>query len=112
MSGITVNYLVEKQLSIQVEEKEIIRSEKQLTADLRLPADARAYQTRIVAEGNKIARLKGAEGEAQKIRLLGGAEAASIEAVSVWNLKCDILGQKPTLLAQIRCSFTISFGVF
>ena len=83
MSGITVNYLVEKQLSIQVEEKEIIRSEKQLTADLRLPADARAYQTRIVAEGNKIARLKGAEGEAQKIRLLGGAEAASIEAVSV-----------------------------
>jgi len=31
---------VEKQLSIQVEEKEILRAEKELTATTRLPADA------------------------------------------------------------------------
>ena len=75
-------YLVEKQLSIQVEEKEIIRAEKELTATTRLPADARAYETKVLAEGSRLAKLKAAEGEAQKIRLLGAADASAIEAVS------------------------------
>merc|ERR1712123_399478 len=70
--------LVEKSLSIQVEEKEILRAEKELTATKKLPANARAFETRILAEGAKSAKLKNAEGEAQKIRLLGGAEAAAI----------------------------------
>merc|ERR1711892_1269598 len=73
--------LVEKSLSIQVEEKEILRAEKELTATKKLPANARAFETRILAEGAKSAKLKNAEGEAQKIRLLGGAEAAAIEAI-------------------------------
>jgi flotillin len=73
--------LVEKQLSIQVEEKEIIRAEKELTATTRLPADARAYETRVLAEGSRLAKLKAAEGEAQKIRLLGAADASAIEAI-------------------------------
>merc|ERR1712123_19722 len=73
--------LVEKSLSIQVEEKEILRAEKELTATKKLPANARAFETRILAEGAKAAKLKNAEGEAQKIRLLGGAEAAAIEAI-------------------------------
>ena len=75
--------LVEKQLSIQVEEKEIIRAEKELTATTRLPADARAYETKVLAEGSRLAKLKAAEGEAQKIRLLGAADASAIEAVSI-----------------------------
>ena len=78
-------FLVEKQLSIQVEEKEILRAEKELTATTRLPADARAYKTRVLAEGSRLAKLKSAEGDAQKIRLLGAAEATAIEAVS-YNL--------------------------
>jgi len=73
--------LVEKQLSIQVEEKEILRAEKELTATTRLPADARAYKTRVLAEGSRLAKLKSAEGDAQKIRLLGAAEATAIEAI-------------------------------
>ena len=73
---------VEKQLSIQVEEKEIDRAEKELTATTRLPADARAYETKVLAEGSRIAKLKSAEADAQKIRLLGAAEASAIEAVS------------------------------
>jgi len=76
-------YLVEKQLSIQVEEKEIVRAEKELTATTRLPADARAYETKVLAEGSRLAKLKAAEGEAQKIRLLGAADASAIEAVSM-----------------------------
>merc|ERR1712235_26250 len=71
--------LVEKQLSIQVEEKEIIRAEKELAATTRLPADARAYETKVLAEGSRLAKLKAAEGEAQKIRLLGAAEASEME---------------------------------
>ena len=37
-------------MSIKVEEQEIIRSEKELTATTRLPADADAYQTTVIAE--------------------------------------------------------------
>ena len=69
-------------MSIQVEEKEIIRAEKELTATTRLPADADAYQTKVVAEGSRLSKLKEAEGEAQRIRWIGEAEAAAIEAVS------------------------------
>jgi len=45
-----MKFLVEKQMSIKVEEQEIIRSEKELTATTRLPADADAYQTTVIAE--------------------------------------------------------------
>merc|ERR1719447_46240 len=73
--------LVEKQMSIKVEEQEIIRSEKELTATTRLPADADAYQTTVIAEGERIAKLREAEGEAQRIRLIGEADASAIEAI-------------------------------
>jgi len=73
--------LVEKQMSIKVEEQEIIRSEKELTATTRLPADADAYQTTVIAEGERIAKLRQAEGEAQRIRLIGEADASAIEAI-------------------------------
>ena len=73
---------MEKQLSIQVEEKEIQRAEKELTATTKLPANARAFETKILAEGAKSAKLRSADGEAQRIRLLGAADAAAIEAVS------------------------------
>ena len=45
-----MTFSVEKQMSIKVEEQEIIRSEKELTATTRLPADADAYQTTVMAE--------------------------------------------------------------
>ena len=78
--------LVEKQLAIKVEEQEILRADKELTATTRLPADANAFKTRILAEGRRVQRLRAAEGDGQKIRLLGGAEANAIEAVSPANL--------------------------
>ena len=75
--------LVEKQLSIKVEEQEIIRADKELTGTTRLPADAEAFKTTILAEGRRLERLRAAEGEGQRIRLLGGAQALAIEAVSI-----------------------------
>ena len=100
-------------MSIKVEEQEILRSEKELVATTRLPADAHAYETTVIAEpgfqrishwcnqecisdwlkdlqifenlskGVRLAKLKQAEGEAQKIRLIGQAEASAMEAVSI-----------------------------
>ena len=78
-----LKFLVEKQMSIKVEEQEILRSEKELVATTRLPADAHAYETTVIAEGVRLAKLKQAEGEAQKIRLIGQAEASAMEAVSI-----------------------------
>jgi flotillin len=74
--------LVEKRLGIQVEEQEIIRAERELTATTRLPADADAFKTRTNAEGRRLQKLLIAEGDGQRIRLIGAAEATSIEAVS------------------------------
>jgi len=73
--------LVEKHMAIKVEEQEILRADKELTATTRLPADANAYETRILAEGRRVQKLRAAEGDAQRIRLIGGAEATAIEAV-------------------------------
>merc|ERR1712227_582202 len=73
--------LVEKQMAIQVEEQEIERADKELTATTRLPADAGAFKTKTLAEGRRMQKLESAEAEGQKIRLLGAAEAAAIEAV-------------------------------
>lgn len=75
--------LVEKQMAIQVEEQEIVRADKELTATTRLPADAGAFKTKTLAEGRRMQKLESAEAEGQKIRLLGAAEAAAIEAVRI-----------------------------
>ena len=78
--------LVEKQMAIQVEEQEIVRADKELTATTRLPADAGAFKTKTLAEGRRMQKLESAEAEGQKIRLLGAAEAAAIEAVCIQEL--------------------------
>ena len=84
-----------------MEEKEIIRAEKELTATTRLPADARAYETKVLAEGSRLAKLKAAEGEAQKIRLLGAADASAIEAVSIPCFEGRLISFK--ILGTILC---------
>uniref|UniRef100_A0A1I8JMV5 PHB domain-containing protein n=1 Tax=Macrostomum lignano TaxID=282301 RepID=A0A1I8JMV5_9PLAT len=59
----------EKRKLIEIEEKEIIRNEKELDAIVRRPAEAQAFQVKV------------AQAEAEAIRVRGAAEAASIEAV-------------------------------
>ena len=73
-------------MAIQVEEQEIVRADKELTATTRLPADAGAFKTKTLAEGRRMQKLESAEAEGQKIRLLGAAEAAAIEAVCIQEL--------------------------
>ena len=43
--------VVERKKQIDIEEKEIIRKEKELIGSVRLPAEAEAYKMQTVAEG-------------------------------------------------------------
>ena len=43
-----------------------------------------------LVKGERIAKLRNAEGEAQRIRLIGEADASAIEAVSITGIYNDI----------------------
>ncbi|CAN7986574.1 unnamed protein product, partial [Ixodes hexagonus] len=45
--------VVERRKQIAVEEKEILRREKELTATIRLPAEAEAYRVEMIAQGKR-----------------------------------------------------------
>lgn len=45
--------VVERRKDIAVEEKEILRKEKELTAMIRLPAEAEAYRLEMIAQGKR-----------------------------------------------------------
>uniref|UniRef100_A0A1I8FK26 PHB domain-containing protein n=1 Tax=Macrostomum lignano TaxID=282301 RepID=A0A1I8FK26_9PLAT len=70
----------EKRKLIEIEEKEIVRNEKELDGSIRRPAEAEAFKVQTVAEGERFRRVKVAQAEAEAIRARG-AEAASIGAV-------------------------------
>merc|ERR1711872_117107 len=73
--------VVERRRQIEIEEQEIKRKEKELTATVRLPAEAEAYKVQTVAEGNRTKTVESARAEAERVRLTGAAEARAIEAV-------------------------------
>lgn len=72
--------LVRRQKQIELEEKEILRSERQYDAQVKKKADAERYATEQRAEADKMSRIRSAEAEAEKIRLDGEAAAASERA--------------------------------
>ncbi|XP_042560679.1 flotillin-2 isoform X3 [Clupea harengus] len=73
--------VVQRKKQITIEEKEIDRTEKELIATVKRPAEAEAYRMQQVAEGQKKKKVLTAQAEAEKIRCIGEAEALSIEAV-------------------------------
>merc|ERR1719326_2664245 len=73
--------VVERRKQIEIEEQEIKRKEKELTATVKLPAEAEAYKVQTVAEGNRTRVVESAKADGEKIRLIGGAEARAVEAV-------------------------------
>lgn len=73
--------VVERRKLIDVEEKEILRKEKELIATVKRPAEAQAYKVEQLAEGQRKQTVEAAHAEAEKIRLIGGAEAGAIECV-------------------------------
>ncbi|KAM3935006.1 flotillin-2 isoform 1-T1 [Leptodactylus fuscus] len=73
--------VVQRKKQIDIEEKEIVRTDKELIATVRRPAEAEAYRMQQIAEGEKVKQVLCAEAEAQKIRKVGEAEASVIEAI-------------------------------
>merc|ERR1712115_554774 len=73
--------VVERRKQIEIEEQEIKRKEKELTATVKLPAEAEAFKVQTVAEGNRTRVVESARADGEKIRLIGGAEAKAVEAV-------------------------------
>merc|ERR1712021_115930 len=71
----------QEEIQIEIEEQEIMRKEKELTATVKLPAEAEAYKVQTVAEGKRTQTVEAAVAEGSRIKLLGGAEAKAVEAV-------------------------------
>ncbi|XP_010181498.1 PREDICTED: flotillin-2 isoform X1 [Mesitornis unicolor] len=90
--------VVQRKKQIDVEEKEIIRMEKELIATVKRPAEAEAYRIQQIAEGEKVKQVLLAQAEADKIRKIGEAEAFVIEAIGMaeaerMKLKAEALQQ-------------------
>ncbi|XP_051786788.1 flotillin-2a isoform X2 [Erpetoichthys calabaricus] len=75
--------VVQRKKQITIEEKEILRTEKELISIVKRPAEAEAYKMQQLAEGDKIKKVLTAQAEAEKIKLIGEAEAISIESVGL-----------------------------
>lgn len=71
--------LVERRKQIEIQQCEIERREKELEADVKLPAEADSYRVLREAAGKRNARVELAEAEAKKIRLIGEAEVSASE---------------------------------
>ncbi len=59
----------------RVAELEAAREEQRLQASVRKPADARAYEQRTLAEGERDARISSAQAKAQETELAAAADA-------------------------------------
>ncbi|XP_057392420.1 flotillin-2 isoform X1 [Balaenoptera acutorostrata] len=73
--------VVQRKKQIAVEAQEILRTDKELIATVRCPAEAEAHRIQQIAEGEKVKQVLLAQAEAEKIRRIGEAEAAVIEAM-------------------------------
>lgn len=73
--------VVERRKQIGIEDKEVTRKDKELTATVRLPAEAEAFKVEQLADAKRVQRVEQARADSEKVRLIGEAEASAIEAV-------------------------------
>ena len=72
--------VIERDKLIQVQEKEILRRQKELAATISAPADAERYRIEALAQAAKSRIQAEAEGEASAKKLLGQGEGEAIRA--------------------------------
>lgn len=72
--------LVEKQALIEIQEREILRKEKELDATVRKPAEAERQRIETLAQAQRYALEQTAAGEAEATRIKGVAKADSEKA--------------------------------
>lgn len=73
--------VVERKKQIEIESQEIMRKDCELTSTVKLPAEAESYRVQTIAEGKRTQTLEAARAEAERIKMIGGAEALAIELV-------------------------------
>ncbi len=72
--------IVERRKSVELEEMEILRKEKELKAAVEKPAEAEKHRVEVLAEAEKYKLMTEATGEAEATRSKGFAEAEVIKA--------------------------------
>ncbi|XP_067940026.1 flotillin-2a-like [Watersipora subatra] len=70
--------IVERRKLVDVEDKEILRKEKELVGTIRKPAEAEGYRLEKLAEGKRFEKIAAASGDAEGIKLVGVADASKI----------------------------------
>uniref|UniRef100_A0A1E1W859 Band 7 domain-containing protein n=2 Tax=Pectinophora gossypiella TaxID=13191 RepID=A0A1E1W859_PECGO len=70
--------VVERRKQIEVEQQEILRRQEELSATVKLPAEAEAYRLQAIAEGKRTQTVEAAKADAERIKVLGLAEATAI----------------------------------
>jgi flotillin len=84
--------IVEKEKAIELEDKEIIRKEKELEATVRKPADARRYQVESEADAEQHRLTAEAKGRAEALQTEGAAEAE--KALAVGKAEAEVMSGK------------------
>ncbi|MFF3445964.1 SPFH domain-containing protein [Streptomyces sp. NPDC002667] len=82
----------------RVAELEAHRREQQLQADVRKPADARAYEIRAQAEAERDARISAAQAKAKETELAAAAEATRVKTAA--NAEAEATKARGSAAAQ------------
>src|SRR5581483_6226873 len=84
----------------KVAQLEAEKTEQQLQVDVRKPADAEAYKTRTIAEGQRDARISQAEAQAREVELRAAADAKRVK------LEADADAERTRLTGQAAADAT------
>jgi flotillin len=89
----------------KVAQLEAERTEQKLQAEVRRPADADAYKTRTIAEGERDARISQAEAQARETELRAGADAKRVK------LEAEANAARTRQLGEAEAAATKAKGV-
>ncbi|XP_077299164.1 flotillin-2 isoform X2 [Arctopsyche grandis] len=98
--------IVERRKRIEIEQKEVQRRAAELTSTIRLPAEAEAYRVNCVASGKKTQTIEEARAAAERIKLIGMAEADAIAAVG--NAEAERMKMKANVYKKYGQAATMS----
>merc|ERR550519_3016803 len=73
--------VVDRRKQIEVQEKEILRKERELVANVKRPAEAESFKVETLAQGRRTETVYVAQADAERIKGVGSSEAAAIEAI-------------------------------
>lgn len=102
--------IVERQKQIELEEKEIVRREKQYDAEVKKKADADRYAVEQAAEADKTKELRSAEAHRFKIEQEGIALAEADKAKGF--AEADVIRQQGLAEAEAKTKIAEAFELY